>query len=327
MVSHVKPPVDLSIAVRKHHDPTVESQVCVICPRRKGKPAEGANGASPVALSLEFLRPLFKKPLTQVSEELGLSATAIKKACRRFGVPKWPFRTLTAKTSRNRTTFDIPAPKPQHGGQFAQAMQMPPKFGHHVGMAPGNESATRDNDDLRKLQEDAEMIKEVAALAEAREAGKKGGSAANTSTSFDDQELSAAQNLHLLSASAGAQDLAKMDLGELQMQYIRAWQQQQAALSEGALPKLALSEIKTENGETIPQLPSLSSHLILPPPTPLLAYPAGLQQGGTVLCPVNIASLPFMGAHFQMAAFPAGLNLQMFMPATALQATAMPLSS
>lgn len=106
-----KPPVDLSIAVRRHHDPTVERQVCVICPRRKGKPQEGkaperGTGATPVTLSLEFLRPLFKKPLTVVSKELGLSATAIKKACRRFGVPKWPFRTLTAKTSRNRTYIE-----------------------------------------------------------------------------------------------------------------------------------------------------------------------------------------------------------------------------
>eukprot|EP00287_Rhodomonas_sp_CCMP768_P008111 CAMPEP_0196748276 /NCGR_PEP_ID=MMETSP1091-20130531/72962_1 /TAXON_ID=302021 /ORGANISM="Rhodomonas sp., Strain CCMP768" /LENGTH=212 /DNA_ID=CAMNT_0042095563 /DNA_START=22 /DNA_END=660 /DNA_ORIENTATION=+ len=112
-----KPPVDLSIAVKRHHDPTVERQVCVICPRRKGKAQEGkaperGSGATPVTLSLEFLRPLFKKPLTVVSKELGLSATAIKKACRRFGVPKWPFRTLTAKTSRNRTYIESSGSRP-----------------------------------------------------------------------------------------------------------------------------------------------------------------------------------------------------------------------
>lgn len=29
----------------------------------------------------------------------------IKKACRKFGIPKWPFRTLTSKASRNRSSF------------------------------------------------------------------------------------------------------------------------------------------------------------------------------------------------------------------------------
>eukprot|EP00287_Rhodomonas_sp_CCMP768_P003933 CAMPEP_0196719414 /NCGR_PEP_ID=MMETSP1091-20130531/2390_1 /TAXON_ID=302021 /ORGANISM="Rhodomonas sp., Strain CCMP768" /LENGTH=240 /DNA_ID=CAMNT_0042060351 /DNA_START=28 /DNA_END=750 /DNA_ORIENTATION=- len=89
-----------------------EARVCVVCPRRKIKPGEESMAhsvnakANAVALSLEFLQPYFKKPLTQVSEELGLSATAIKKACRKFGVSKWPYRTLTAKTSRNRAAVE-----------------------------------------------------------------------------------------------------------------------------------------------------------------------------------------------------------------------------
>lgn len=74
-------------------------KVHVIFPRRK---QHSSGLGAPVELTLDFLKPYFTKPLTQVCEELGISATAIKKACRRFGVSKWPFRTLTAKTSRNR---------------------------------------------------------------------------------------------------------------------------------------------------------------------------------------------------------------------------------
>lgn len=79
----------------------------LVCPRkrkaeRKNQMIAGQSKSKVVALSLEILKPFFTKPLTQASEELGLSATAIKKACRKFGVPKWPARTLTSKTSRNR---------------------------------------------------------------------------------------------------------------------------------------------------------------------------------------------------------------------------------
>lgn len=85
--------------------------MCIVCPRKKvtkaGENDSAVNNrANAVALSLEFLQPYFRKPLTQVSEELGLSATAIKKACRKFGVPKWPYRSLTSKTSRNRAALE-----------------------------------------------------------------------------------------------------------------------------------------------------------------------------------------------------------------------------
>mmetsp|Transcript_32588 Transcript_32588/g.66133 ORF Transcript_32588/g.66133 Transcript_32588/m.66133 type:complete len:326 (+) Transcript_32588:2-979(+) len=311
MVSTSKAPVDLSIAVRKHHDPQVESQVCVICPRRKGKPTDKRSGTSPVALSLDFLRPLFKKPLTQVSEELGLSATAIKKACRRFGVPKWPFRTLTAKTSRNRTTFEG-APSPQvHAG-----------FANPEGTDARHQNPM--NEDM-KLKEDAKMIKEVAALAAAREENK------TKPLGVAEQEMAAARNLNLFSGPAGAD--GKVDLAELQMQYIRAWQQQQqqALLVEGAnLPKLAGLggdvSVKNEAGDGAPQLPCLNNGLILPPPNPILAFPG---QGGAaqVLYPVPVTGLGMHmmnGMPFAMPGTIPGVPMQMLVPA--MLPTSLPLS-
>eukprot|EP00287_Rhodomonas_sp_CCMP768_P006948 CAMPEP_0196722448 /NCGR_PEP_ID=MMETSP1091-20130531/4810_1 /TAXON_ID=302021 /ORGANISM="Rhodomonas sp., Strain CCMP768" /LENGTH=275 /DNA_ID=CAMNT_0042064153 /DNA_START=15 /DNA_END=840 /DNA_ORIENTATION=- len=78
----------------------------VVCPRRKlGNGAFRASGA-PVEVTLQMLRPYFEKPLVEAADELGLSATAIKKACRTFGIPKWPFRTLAAKSSRNRVAVE-----------------------------------------------------------------------------------------------------------------------------------------------------------------------------------------------------------------------------
>eukprot|EP00286_Rhodomonas_abbreviata_P022377 CAMPEP_0181298726 /NCGR_PEP_ID=MMETSP1101-20121128/5940_1 /TAXON_ID=46948 /ORGANISM="Rhodomonas abbreviata, Strain Caron Lab Isolate" /LENGTH=271 /DNA_ID=CAMNT_0023403775 /DNA_START=42 /DNA_END=857 /DNA_ORIENTATION=+ len=81
--------------------------VHVVCPRRRKDRMNDFQRApsNPIELTLEMLKPFFTKPLTQVSVELGLSVTAIKKACRKFGVSKWPCRTLTSRTSRNRTAL------------------------------------------------------------------------------------------------------------------------------------------------------------------------------------------------------------------------------
>jgi hypothetical protein len=247
--------MDLSIAIRKHHDPAIEDQVCVICPRRKGKPTEpGGNGTSPVALSLEFLRPYFKKPLTQVSEELGLSATAIKKACRRFGVPKWPYRTLTSKTSRNRSSWGvaytapyqrIADPSQQQTSGSSENSAQGPSFSQR-------QDAARQTEDGTKLEEDAKMMKEVAALEKAQEAGAKKSAEAKQlahahacSEALQDQELSAARNLSLLSATIRSHQAAPapgtVAFGELQVQAIRAWQNQQMAIQEAGLQHFALN--------------------------------------------------------------------------------------
>eukprot|EP00961_Rhodomonas_salina_P146383 1970420-Rhodomonas_salina.1 len=90
----------------------------------------------PVEITLQLLKPYFSTPLTECAEQLGLSATAIKKACRRLGIPKWPFRTLTAKSSRNRaavqamtmrlsnTIVEYPSPPTYH--KPADAFLLPP---------------------------------------------------------------------------------------------------------------------------------------------------------------------------------------------------------
>eukprot|EP00961_Rhodomonas_salina_P273733 3698504-Rhodomonas_salina.1 len=86
--------------------PKNPTPVFTVCPRKKPVGLTTLTSASGhVAITFQLLKPYFNKPLTEAAEELGLSATAIKKACRTFGIPKWPFRTLASKTSRNRTAF------------------------------------------------------------------------------------------------------------------------------------------------------------------------------------------------------------------------------
>eukprot|EP00961_Rhodomonas_salina_P138178 1858973-Rhodomonas_salina.1 len=38
------------------------------------------------------------------SERLGICTTAIKKLCRKFGIKKWPYRTLMSTSRRSRTS-------------------------------------------------------------------------------------------------------------------------------------------------------------------------------------------------------------------------------
>eukprot|EP00802_Teleaulax_amphioxeia_P012714 Tamp_12759.p1 GENE.Tamp_12759~~Tamp_12759.p1 ORF type:complete len:438 (+),score=68.37 Tamp_12759:22-1314(+) len=62
----------------------------VIYPRRKvGQDMRNANH---VVVTAEILEQHFDMPLHDAATKLGLCATAIKKACRRFGILRWPFR-------------------------------------------------------------------------------------------------------------------------------------------------------------------------------------------------------------------------------------------
>jgi hypothetical protein len=54
----------------------------------------------------------FEKSLHDAATELGLCATAIKKACRRFGIPRWPFRDRHRSTHQPTTHPQPPAPVP-----------------------------------------------------------------------------------------------------------------------------------------------------------------------------------------------------------------------
>ena len=69
---------------------TIHGRDGVIYPRRKS--GEESRKASQVVVSPEILKEHFDMPLQDAATKLGVCTSAIKKACRRFGIPKWPFR-------------------------------------------------------------------------------------------------------------------------------------------------------------------------------------------------------------------------------------------
>ena len=70
----------------------------VIFPRRKAW--QDSRRSSQVVVTAEILEKHFDMPLHDAATKLGLCATAIKKACRRFGIPRWPFRERHRHTAR-----------------------------------------------------------------------------------------------------------------------------------------------------------------------------------------------------------------------------------
>eukprot|EP00292_Cryptomonas_paramecium_P014075 CAMPEP_0113696770 /NCGR_PEP_ID=MMETSP0038_2-20120614/21714_1 /TAXON_ID=2898 /ORGANISM="Cryptomonas paramecium" /LENGTH=235 /DNA_ID=CAMNT_0000619609 /DNA_START=51 /DNA_END=754 /DNA_ORIENTATION=+ /assembly_acc=CAM_ASM_000170 len=66
-----------------------------IFPRRKmGEPSSEHRDRykTPVILTKEILSKYFKSPLLVAAKELGISGTAMKNICRKFGIAKWPYR-------------------------------------------------------------------------------------------------------------------------------------------------------------------------------------------------------------------------------------------
>eukprot|EP00961_Rhodomonas_salina_P276497 3735640-Rhodomonas_salina.1 len=63
-----------------------------VFPRRKAGQDSRSN-SQPVVLSETVLRELFYLPLQEACAKLGICATALKKACRKLGIKKWPYRT------------------------------------------------------------------------------------------------------------------------------------------------------------------------------------------------------------------------------------------
>jgi len=62
-----------------------------IFPRRKvGESKKDTRG--PVLITLDVLESMADVPLSDAARKLGVSSTAIKKACRKIGVQRWPYR-------------------------------------------------------------------------------------------------------------------------------------------------------------------------------------------------------------------------------------------
>lgn len=74
----------------------------VVVPRFKSRQDRRETTQHPVVLSLDLLQRLMSMPLCAAAETLGLSSTAMKKACRRLGVQRWPYNVHTARGARAR---------------------------------------------------------------------------------------------------------------------------------------------------------------------------------------------------------------------------------
>ena len=88
-----------------------------IYPRRKASdPQQRDAPLAPVTLTLEVLDSLADVPLYRAAEKLGVSATALKLACRKLGVRKWlcrrepPGPSGGAASGARSTDEDVPTP-------------------------------------------------------------------------------------------------------------------------------------------------------------------------------------------------------------------------
>ena len=77
-----------------------DAAAATVFPRRKPghTKREPCSAVAPVAVSLEVLESLASYSLPLAASKLGISATAMKKACRKLGISRWPY--LPARTGR-----------------------------------------------------------------------------------------------------------------------------------------------------------------------------------------------------------------------------------
>jgi len=68
-----------------------DSSCSAIFPRRKAG-QHRKDGQGPVFITLEVLESMAEVPLSDAAKQLGVSTTAMKKACRKLGVQRWPYR-------------------------------------------------------------------------------------------------------------------------------------------------------------------------------------------------------------------------------------------
>ena len=80
---------------------------CLFLPRLKE--GEDPNAFRHIRVSYEALEALFHLPLKEAAREIGLCPTTFKKACRHFGLQKWPARRDSAIARRNAQTDGVDA--------------------------------------------------------------------------------------------------------------------------------------------------------------------------------------------------------------------------
>eukprot|EP00802_Teleaulax_amphioxeia_P014677 Tamp_14750.p1 GENE.Tamp_14750~~Tamp_14750.p1 ORF type:complete len:443 (+),score=85.01 Tamp_14750:169-1329(+) len=104
-----------SDAEESENDRESRGSVNTIFPRRK-QGQHARTNSQPVVLNEATLSQLFTLPLHKAAVKLGISATAMKSACRKLGIKKWPYRALsvtTTKAQRSQRTRSPPATPPR----------------------------------------------------------------------------------------------------------------------------------------------------------------------------------------------------------------------
>ena len=90
----LKPPVPFSGSRRKSGwgercKEREQGRIAIIFPRRKM--GEAVRGSDAVRLSVDVLNSLADRSLASAAKRLGISSSALKKACRELGVGRWPY--------------------------------------------------------------------------------------------------------------------------------------------------------------------------------------------------------------------------------------------
>jgi hypothetical protein len=80
-----------STTSRRGKNPTTNQCVSVF-PRKKK--TEEYRAKDQMIISLKNLEPLFNVPLKEAATKLGISTTALKSVCRKFGLKRWPYMLL-----------------------------------------------------------------------------------------------------------------------------------------------------------------------------------------------------------------------------------------
>ena len=114
-----------------------DAAAATVFPRRKPghTKREPCSAVAPVAVSLEVLESLASYSLPLAASKLGISATAMKKACRKLGISRWPY--LPARTGRTLVAqVGVVARAPaeqqhveQQGAEDVKVPGLPPMLG------------------------------------------------------------------------------------------------------------------------------------------------------------------------------------------------------
>jgi hypothetical protein len=86
------PGSDISESSNNTTSLTLEENIIALYPRKKRGRAYATHEA--VILDRKTLEKFYHLPLKEAATEFGICPTAIKTACRKLGLPKWPYRTI-----------------------------------------------------------------------------------------------------------------------------------------------------------------------------------------------------------------------------------------